>query len=281
MHARAVAVAKRWAALDLSAFARQVSNSLGLPRLTLIHAQGNLIFTDGGLAYKFTFPQFRKRSETSLHVVQRIVEMDSTFPTLPPVSTVPLDVDLGHLGSWILTTWEYREVSPFVPGSDDLDSYFYLGETIRRIHNLSIPGLSRHDPLQWTRDRVQHLADNHGRKDLADTVARLSEEQEKLFPATHDVTVHGDVHWHQTVQTEDGRVLLLDFENAALGHPSVDVFPSGGWVRRTGQPSAAQMNALRQGYGDPWVALTPAQEELSREIAEFSILTWRLENIPG
>ena len=268
----------RWGSLDFAGIERSLQAIFGTRPLTLLHAQGNLIWTDGEAVYKLTDPKVCKRAQTSLVAVQAILAVDATFPTIPPLSEEVIDLDLGPLGRWAVTIWEYREAFPFSPGPEDTHSYRYLGETLRRLHKIVIPGLSRHDPLQWTAERVKHLSSVRGMTHLEDHVASLSQRYADLFSADEDVTVHGDMHWHQTVMTTGGEILLLDFENAALGHPSVDLFPSGGWIRRTGFPSAAQMAALKVGYGDEWVSQTPAQQALSVEIADFAIETWRLNS---
>lgn len=271
-----VPVHHQWTGLDLSLLGRELSAVLGTPRLTLLHAWGNIIYADGTYVYKLTAAAGRDRCERSLRALALLLDADPEFPTVFPASWRVQDIDLGPGSSWALTIWPRMRLSPVKPRADETESYRELGRIVRRLHSVRIPRCPRHDPLVWARGRVNTLLDPALREALEDEARQLEQVYAEAFPPAADVTVHGDLHWEQVARGEQGRLLLLDFEHTASGPSCTDLVPSAGWLRRTGHPSGEQTAALAEGYGNGFPKLTTQQSSALDKIAQFSRKTWEL-----
>lgn len=266
----------RWDGCDLERLGVDLQKRLSSSPLRLLHAWGSVLWTDSFTVCKLTRPRSGVPARGSLRAVGELLRVDPLFPTLAPLSFDALPVRLGESGEWLLTRWPYRSLAPVPQPPADVHYYRELGVILRRLHEVRVPGLTRHDPLEWARSRVTELALVGDVSTLRAQVAALAARHTAAYPSDCDVTVHGDVHWGQVALDETGRMLLLDLDTLAVGHPSVDCVPSAGWLRRTGAPPTDHLDALREGYGEPWPLLSPEQVAVSTDIAVFSQLTWRL-----
>lgn len=267
----------KWNGIGLQETGQALEEYVGGGPLRLIHAHGNLIWADDDTAYKLTEKSNRRQAQVSLDVANTLLRAFESFPTVRPTVTTVQDIHLED-DDWILTTWEYRQLRHFEPSHSDTECYYSLGQLLSLVHSLRLTSLPRHDPFLWAESRVNQLIRRGEGDGLSAELALLRLRREELFDLSHDVVLHGDVHWHQTALDESGSLVLLDFEHAAMGHPSVDLQPSAGWLKRTGVPTEQQMAAFREGYGPAWREPTPAQRVLNADIAAFSQRTWQLLN---
>ncbi|MEZ4634387.1 MAG: aminoglycoside phosphotransferase family protein [Caldilineaceae bacterium] len=85
--------------------------------------------------------------------------------------------------------------------------------------------------------------------DLAYTVAaRIREDDARHHP--RGCALHGDFSPDQILITEDGRVAVLDFDNAARGHPAADL---GSFIAALIHQSGAQVTPQITGYIDQFL----------------------------
>jgi len=264
----------QWLGLDLHALGLLLSEHLSSGPLSLIHAHSNLIWKDNGdLVYKLTPHRARRRCEANLRVVTEIFLQEPSFPTIHPASMEVFYLDFGEHDRWALTIWDYIPLTPLIPDRNETAIYRTVGKILSDFHYMGIEVSNRHDALQWAESRAHSIQDNAS---LFDEIAELRHRYEEVFSGEPDATLHGDFHWHQTALDTSGRLLLLDFENAAQGPAVHDLFPSAGWVKRTGVPTHKQILALREGYGDRWPESSEFQKRLLRDIRNFSRKTWDL-----
>lgn len=269
------AIHPQWARVDLQSLGLELGEHLLSKRLLLIHAHSNLIWKDrdNDLVYKLTPYRARWRCEQNLRVVKEILLRDSAFPTVRPASMEVRDFDFQQNGRWVLTIWDYVPMSPCIPERDDVETYRMIGGLLSSFHHMGIKVPNHHDALQWAESR-SHLI--KGNASLLEEIAELRKRYEDIFSGEPTVTIHGDFHWHQTARDSQGKLLLLDFENVARGPAMHDLFPSAGWIKRTGSPTRKQMLALRSGYGHRWPRFSKSQEQLLLDIRDFSQKTWSL-----
>lgn len=267
----------QWAGLHLPDVLASFAARKDTSRVTLLHAWGNVVLTDGTTVWKLTTLEVAHRTAATLSTLAAIRSTDPDFPTIWPTSWDVDTVDLGPSGQWVCTQWPYVASLPRSTVGHPPD-YRWLGQTLSRLHRLPYPGdIPRHDPLQWTAVRLTRLADRG--VDVQHLMSRLRHCTQKwhaAFPQVGDTLIHGDVHWDQVVRTHDGSLLLLDFENAARGPAAVDLVPSAGWLRRHGSPGRRQVAGVMHGYGRRWPHVTPAQQQVMQQVAELSLHTWHL-----
>lgn len=230
------------------------------------------------MVYKLSDQRAGERLNRSLNALAEVLRADPDFPTVTPLRFDAVPLEVSSSGSWLVTCWPYRQLTPLACPPTDRAHYAELGQLLRRLHGIEALDLDLYDPLVWARSRVADLARMVDVSTLRIELDALAARYQTAYPPACHVPVHGDVHWGQVARDETGRMVLLDFDTLSLGHPSVDCVPSAGWLRRTGPPPEDHLVALREGYGQPWPQQTPGQISVSAEIAVFSQLTWHLLN---
>jgi len=264
----------RWEHINITHITSALRSHLNTKTLQLIHAQNNLIWTDGKTIYKLTTPDNKTQSQINLTTAIALLKQHPSYPTPKPLTTKPIVLNLHKHGQWIMTTWKHEHFQPHTPQPPtDLNSYHQLGQLLQQLHNTPIPGLHIYNPLQWAEKRVHQI----NTSELHAEFTTLQNQYHKTFNPnqTPHVSLHGDIHWHQTAIDDNGTLWLMDFENSALGPPQIDLTPTAGWIRRTGTPNPEQLQSLHQGYGTA-PNLTAEQIATQRAIADFSLKTWHI-----
>lgn len=264
----------RWANIDFSDLRGNIRSYFKNPKLNLLHAAGNLIWSDGKTIYRLSHINSESKCINNLLTVSALLQTHPQFPTPAPLIDSVSEIDLGDQGKWLMTAWE---VHNFVatPLSKDKNSYHELGILLHVLHSTPMEHLEQYNPLQWAASRISALKNHHRFDELMIQHNKLQEQFKAVFEKDTNVSLHGDIHWEQVVKDTEGKMWLLDFENAAYGHPSVDLIPSAGWIRRSGEPTVSQIRALYEGYGGI-PDLTLEQKAVNLAIRDFSLMTWHL-----
>lgn len=142
-----------------------------------------------------------------------------------------------------------------LPQADALPALRRLGPALARLHAMPpAPGLAEESVAHWLAE-AQLRANKIARitPELAERaqalVAQLSAAAARL-PAVAMCQVHGDFHPEQ-VWVHEGRPLLFDFDEFALGQPMADLAAFVTKLQACGLPGAdceARVQALLQGY---------------------------------
>lgn len=262
----------RWAGVDLHQLQAAVAELAGRP-VRRIHAWTNVLFDDGDRVWRCgTDPDAARRNVAVARwcVTQRI-------PTLPGPASDACDVtSLAVAGrAWTVTCWPRVTVDPVEAGTLD---WVAFGQLLATIHATAPPdGLTaRYDPLQWTRRRIAAAADTGAARRFAAEADALQARLDELAAGEPAVFLHGDVHL-DNLGLVDGTLVVFDWETAAAGPAVGDLWPSAGWVKRTGTPTPAQHADLLAGYRralEPpalprWAPVLDAVASLSRRSWEL------------
>jgi aminoglycoside phosphotransferase (APT) family kinase protein len=263
------AVHPRWHDVDLDDLRRAVADLAGRP-VRRIHAWSNVVFDDGELVWRAgpDAATARRAALVHRHCADRGV------PTLPPPD--PGVVPLTAAGrTWYLVTGPHVELTGIDPDSLDWDE---LGRLLATVHHVAPPRdlVGSYDPLVWTRSRLEHIADDTVRDALAVEVEDLSRRLTELAVGTPGTLLHGDVHL-DNLAVHDGRLVIYDWESASVGPPAGDLWPSAGWIKRTGRPTVAQLDAMWAGYRELAGAFDLGRwPPLLDAVADVSARTWEL-----
>ena len=103
----------------------------------------------------------------------------------------------------------------------------------------------------------------------------LNDELQHLEFALPRGPIHGDAHTNNLL-TDHGQVVLIDFENAAIGPREWDLLPIAIGVERYGRPER-QYREFADTYGFD-VRAWPGYPVL-REVRELTMTTWIMQNI--
>lgn len=166
--------------------------------------------------------------------------------------------------------------------------YEWLGSTVGMLHNVTnikTLKLPKYDPLRWTNQRIRKLTDLRypQSRQLQCEAHRIKRTLDIFMADLPRVLLHGDIHLDNiAVNTDTGDYVLTDYESACIGPAIGDLYPSAGWIKRTGMPTKTQMDAYRQAYigqsfTDPWETNEEVFHVLDT-IRSLSQLTWRLLN---
>ncbi len=166
-----------------------------------------------------------------------------------------------------------------VTGGDPAPTHVDLARLLASFHALgeSPCDLAAFDPLSTSRARLDVMhgisADDHDflRRRCAD----LNEQLHDLEFALPKGPIHGDAHT-KNLLADSGRVVLLDFEAAAIGPREWDLLPTEIATDRYGL-AEEQYRQFATAYGFD-VRTWPGYPVL-REIRELTMTTWIMQNI--
>jgi Ser/Thr protein kinase RdoA (MazF antagonist) len=192
---------------------------------------------------------------------------------------------VGLAGVWATLATSYVAGTPPRPGTDGMR---LLGEALGRLHALdssTFAGPARHPeaavPAALGRlEAVQSLIPADQRRLLEQFQAVLLAVQQRahLLPAA---MVHGDPGPGNAIRTAPGQVTLINWENAGLGMPLLDLGycllechldagPPGGQPAAWHiEPDEARIAALAAGYSR-WRRLEPAEQDMLLEGIRFA-----------
>jgi Ser/Thr protein kinase RdoA (MazF antagonist) len=165
-----------------------------------------------------------------------------------------------------------------VTGGEPEPVYADLAELLAEFHALGdcpCP-LPAFEPFPMSRSRLAEATgiDPEDREFLVSRCAELAEEFSKLEFALPAGPVHGDA-WIGNLLTDDGRVVLADFESAMVGPREWDLLPTAVAVERYGL-AEEEYRAFAEAYGfdvRAWVGYP-----VLREIRQINMTTWIMQN---
>lgn len=161
-------------------------------------------------------------------------------PILAPLQTEPLILPGGSTA----TVWPLGEP----PVRDPAVS---LAPTLAELHQVSIvPGLEVWSGFARARYRIGLARSTGVPSHLVDEIEhRVNDLDTNAPPWSTDTVVHGDPHTRNLVR-RDGRHLLIDLDDLALGCPEIDLAPVRTSYRRfTAMPGT--WDAYLEAYGRP------------------------------
>jgi Ser/Thr protein kinase RdoA (MazF antagonist) len=166
-----------------------------------------------------------------------------------------------------------------VTGGDPVPDHIDLARLLAAFHMApDCPcELASFDPLGPSFSRLAN-ADTVAAADSDFLRARcdeLNDELQHLEFALPRGPIHGDAHTRNLL-TDNGQVVLIDFESAAVGPREWDLLPSAIGVERYGRPER-QYREFADAYGFD-VRTWPGYPVL-REIRELTMTTWIMQNI--
>jgi Ser/Thr protein kinase RdoA (MazF antagonist) len=166
-----------------------------------------------------------------------------------------------------------------VTGGDPVPDHIDLARLLAAFHMApDCPcELASFDPLGPSFSRLAN-ADAVARDDSDFLGARcdeLNDELQHLEFALPRGPIHGDAHTRNLL-TDNGQVVLIDFESAAVGPREWDLLPSAIGVERYGR-SERQYREFADAYSFD-VRTWPGYPVL-REVRELTMTTWIMQNI--
>lgn len=185
------------------------------------------------------------RSQSELHNLETLGSLGLPFRTPIPQS----GLHTFGLGSAYLTSFVRGEIL------DDPE-----WETVREpmataliaLHSAALPdGATLRAVRDWCGgaawpeliDRIVHQLDNGLRRRATAVVAQVL-EVERSIPS---VVVHGDLGPHNLLFSIDGAFGLIDFDNACLGDPAIDIAPLIGMFGSAAVSDVADAETIRRG----------------------------------
>jgi len=166
-----------------------------------------------------------------------------------------------------------------VTGGDPVPDHIDLGRLLAAFHNApgcpcELPGF---DPLgpSYSRLAKAKTVTQDDRDFLKARCDDLNGELQHLQFALPRGPIHGDAHTSNLL-TDHGQVVLIDFENAAIGPREWDLLPIAIGVERYGRPER-QYREFADTYGFD-VRAWPGYPVL-REVRELTMTTWIMQNI--
>lgn len=258
----------RWDCVDLDAVAAAVAAAVGLP-VRRVHAWSNLVFDDGDRVHRVGTDDFS--ASLCVNVARHVAA--AGVPTLPAPD--PAVTELAAAGrTWYLSHWPRVEITRVEP---DTLPYDRLGKLLAALHSVPVPAdLPRWDPLRWTRARLSSVQDRTTRARLTRETGLLTNRVSHASESEPTVLLHGDVHL-DNLGFHEGELVLFDFESASVGPRVGDLWPSAGWVKRTGRPSPEQLARMLSAYEANAVRVdTHRWTGLLDAVAELSTCTWEL-----
>lgn len=172
-----------------------------------------------------------------------------------------------------VTFWHCVSGGPPTPAQSD------LAQLLASFHSLpDCPcDLPDFEPLKTAESRL--LAAGNVKPDdrdfLRDRCADLKEQFRRLTFALPMGPIHGDAHTRNLL-TDEGKVVLLDFEAAAYGPREWDLLPTAIAVKRYGLAEDCYRQ-FADAYG--FDVRTWAGYPVLREIRELTMTTWIMQNI--
>jgi Ser/Thr protein kinase RdoA (MazF antagonist) len=166
-----------------------------------------------------------------------------------------------------------------VTGGDPVPDHIDLARLLAAFHMApDCPcELASFDPLGPSFSRLAN-ADAVARDDSDFLGARcdeLNDELQHLEFALPRGPIHGDAHTRNLL-TDNGQVVLIDFESAAVGPREWDLLPTAIGVERYGRPER-QYREFADAYSFD-VRTWPGYPVL-REVRELTMTTWIMQNI--
>ena len=166
-----------------------------------------------------------------------------------------------------------------VTGGDPAPTYADLARLLAAFHGLGdCPcELSGFDPLRTSHSRLRAPGGVTGgdRDFLRTRCDELNEQLQELTYALPTGPIHGDAH-PRNLLTDNGQVVLLDFEVASIGPREWDLLPTAIATERYGLEEA-QYRQFADTYGFD-VRTWPGYPVL-REIREVTRTTWIMQNV--
>jgi Ser/Thr protein kinase RdoA (MazF antagonist) len=192
------------------------------------------------------------------------------------VPVVRVDEEIGQpvlIGGHPVSFWRT------VTGGDPAPGYADLAQLLKAFHGLgdSPCELAGFDPLRMSRSRLAAPAGvaDADRRYLRRRCAELNDQLAGLAFALPAGPVHGDAHTGNLL-TDDGQVVLLDFEAASLGPREWDLLPTAIATERYGL-AEEQYLQFAGVYGfdvRSWDGY-----RVLREIRELTMTTWIMQNV--
>jgi aminoglycoside phosphotransferase (APT) family kinase protein len=176
----------------------------------------------------------------------------------------------------VITFWE------FVPESTAPATVGDLARLLRQLHSLPVPDgvpLQPLDPFHRIPERIRGARGIH-----SDDRAMLWDRYEDLNDRYHTVqfelptaVIHGDANIGNVIHHIDGRVLLLDFDNFAIGPPEWDLTLTATYYSNFRWHSEAEYRQFSDVYGYDVMQL-PGYPVL-RDLRELHMLSWLVQNV--
>jgi len=212
----------------------------------------------------------RQVAASAAMAAHRVPAITLTGPAEQPVAT-----DAGPVTLWRWLRAHRAEASP-----ED------LGRLARRLHDATrdgVDGVTPHDPLTAVTAELERAAELGLTDD--DDLGLLLEHVERLrsaWPEPADdplgvAVVHGDLHRHNAIVTDDGLV-LADLELAGVGPATADLVPHVVAVRRY-DAAPRVLDEFVRGYGSAVPAWSGT--EVLVEAYEMWATAWSVANRGG
>ncbi|MEV8630912.1 phosphotransferase [Streptosporangium sp. NPDC051023] len=188
---------------------------------------------------------------------------------VPAVQTLPDVEQPVEADGRAVTFW--RELPPHRPGTAA-----DVAALLRRLHGLTPPEhfiLSALDPFVRLADRIDRarMYTAEERQWLRERLADLEHGYAELSPGLPGCVVHGDAWIGNVLATEDGRVVLADFERSAFGPPEWDLVSMAVKYATLGGISADDYAAFVETYGHDVMAWEGYR--VLRDIRELRLVT--------
>jgi Ser/Thr protein kinase RdoA (MazF antagonist) len=166
-----------------------------------------------------------------------------------------------------------------VTGGGPVPNHIDLARLLAAFHKaLDCPcELASFDPLGPSYSRLvkARTVTQDDRDFLKARCDHLNDELQHLEFGLPQGPIHGDAHTSNLL-TDHGQVVLIDFENAAIGPREWDLLPTAIGVERYGRPEQ-QYGEFADTYGFD-VRAWPGYPVL-REVRELTMTTWIMQNI--
>lgn len=169
------------------------------------------------------------------------------FPCTPPVEHIKQPIVVNDL---VVSFWYFQ------PGvADPSPAIVDLAVLLRDLHNRSCPPVlppSLDDPLASVADAVAAApADllKPYRAWLGNRITELRRRWQTTAFARPATLIHGDAHANNLLRLPDDRVILGDWDHAAVGPREWDLMQIHYTHRRFARPTAADLDAFATAYG--------------------------------
>lgn len=189
----------------------------------------------------------------------------------PAVRALPFDQPLT-VNRYAVTFWQ--AVSPI---GDEWTSVPEIAELLVRLHKLVAPNgldLPEVAPFATAEGRIASSAwlTAGSRNILTDKLAELRERYARLEWVLTSGVIHGDASIGNALRDWNGRPVMIDLDNFAIGHREWDLILTAVYYDSFGWHTAEEYEGFTRAYGydimkwDGYPTL--------RELSEFMMITW-------
>jgi aminoglycoside phosphotransferase (APT) family kinase protein len=189
----------------------------------------------------------------------------------PAVRTLPFNQPViidGHA----VTFWE--AVSPV---GNEWTSVAEIAELLLRLHKLAPPAdlqLPEVAPFARAEDRISSNTwlTPEKRRVLTGKLTELQDRYERLDWALSTGVIHGDAAAGNTLRDWNGRPVMIDLDNFAIGHREWDLILTAVYYDSFGWHTAQEYDEFARAYG--FDIMKWSGYSTLKELSEFLMVTW-------